>query len=101
MKIEIHKNNNTAMISFDGSLYVEDAASVREQLVALAEEGVSMLTLDFSGLDYIDSAGLGVLISVNKRCLQKGGGVTITGLKGMVGELFRLTRLDLVFKVQE
>jgi len=40
-----------------------------------------------------------VLISIHKRCLQKGGRMTVTGLRGMVEELFKLTRLDLVFDV--
>jgi len=80
-------------------MYVEDSASVREKLIALLDEGVYNLTLDLSGLDYVDSSGLGVLISIHKRCLQKGGKMTITGLRGMVEELFKLTRLDLVFNV--
>jgi anti-sigma B factor antagonist len=80
-------------------MYVEDSASVREKLIALLDEGVYNLTLDLAGLDYVDSSGLGVLISIHKRCLQKGGKMTITGLRGMVEELFKLTRLDLVFNV--
>jgi len=63
------------------------------------EEGAVNLTFDLSGLTYIDSSGLGVLISLHKRCLQKGGRMVITGLRGMVEELFKLTRLDLVFNV--
>jgi anti-sigma B factor antagonist len=80
-------------------MYVEDSASVREKLIELMEEGAVNLTFDLSGLTYIDSSGLGVLISLHKRCLQKGGRMVITGLRGMVEELFKLTRLDLVFNV--
>ncbi len=99
MKIDVNKSGNGARIGISGSMYVEDSASVREKLIALLDEGVSNLTLDLSGLDYVDSSGLGVLISIHKRCLQKGGKMTITGLRGMVEELFKLTRLDLVFNV--
>ena len=99
MKIDISKSGNGARVNLSGSMYVEDSASVREKLIALLDEGVSNLTLELSGLDYIDSSGLGVLISIHKRCLQKGGKMTITGLRGMVEELFKLTRLDLVFNV--
>ena len=99
MKIDISKSGNGARVNLSGSMYVEDSASVREKLIALLDEGVSNLTLELSGLDYIDSSGLGVLISTHKRCLQKGGKMTITGLRGMVEELFKLTRLDLVFNV--
>ena len=99
MKIDISKSGNSARVNLAGSMYVEDSASVREKLIGLIEDGVSTLTLDLGGLDYIDSSGLGVLISIHKRCLQKGGRMTVTGLRGMVKELFKLTRLDLVFDV--
>ena len=99
MKIDVSRSGNGARISISGSMYVEDSASVREKLIALLDEGVYNLTLDLSGLDYVDSSGLGVLFSIHKRCLQKGGKMTITGLRGMVEELFKLTRLDLVFNV--
>ncbi|MDI9371129.1 MAG: STAS domain-containing protein [Synergistaceae bacterium] len=99
MRIDINKTGNSARVGVSGSMYVEDSAEVRERLIALLEEGVSNLTLDLHNLDYIDSSGLGVLISIHKRCLQKGGKMSVTGLRGMVEELFKLTRLDLVFEV--
>ncbi len=99
MNINIARSGSGARVSLSGSMYVEDSASVREKLIELMEEGAVNLTFDLSGLTYIDSSGLGVLISLHKRCLQKGGRMVITGLRGMVEELFKLTRLDLVFNV--
>ena len=99
MKVDISKSGAGARVRLGGSMYVEDSASVREQLIGLLEEGIIHLTIDLSGLEYVDSSGLGVLISIHKRCLQKGGKMVITGLRGMVEELFKLTRLDLVFNV--
>jgi len=101
MKVDISKSGTGARVCLVGSMYVEDSASVREQLIGLLEEGIIHLTIDLSGLEYVDSSGLGVLISIHKRCLQKGGKMVITGLRGMVEELFRLTRLDLVFNVAQ
>ncbi len=100
MNINIAKTGSGAVVSLGGSMYVEDSATVREQLIELLEEGIINLTFDLSALSYIDSSGLGVLISIHKRCLQKGGRMVITGLRGMVAELFKLTRLDLVFNVE-
>ncbi len=99
MKLDINRTGNSARVGVIGSMYVEDSAVVREKLITLLDEGVSNLTLDLHSLDYIDSSGLGVLISIHKRCLQKGGKMSVTGLRGMVEELFKLTRLDLVFEV--
>jgi anti-sigma B factor antagonist len=100
MNLEIHKKSSTAAdVSLAGSFYAADSASVREQLVALVEEGVSELTLECSGLDYVDSEGLRTLLTMHKRCLQHGGRLTITGLRGMVEEMFRITCLDLMFNI--
>jgi anti-sigma B factor antagonist len=97
MNLDIHKVGNEGKVRISGSMYVEDSSHAREKLIALLEEGVANLTLDLSGLEYIDSSGLGMLISIHKRCMQKGGRVKITELRGVVADLFKLTRLDLVF----
>ncbi len=99
MKIDVSRSGNGARISISGSMYVEDSASVREKLDSASRRRRVQPGRWTSGLDYVDSSGLGVLISIHKRCLQKGGKMTITGLRGMVEELFKLTRLDLVFNV--
>jgi anti-sigma B factor antagonist len=99
MKLDISKIGNEGRVRILGNMYVEDATHVREKLLALLDEGVASLTLDFSGLEYIDSSGLGMLISINKRCMQKGGKIRITELRGVAEELFKLTRLDLVFDI--
>ena len=99
MNVVISKSGTEAQVRLEGSMYVEDSASVREQLSDLLVEGITDLTIDLSGLEYVDSSGLGVLISIHKKCLQKGGKMVIRGLRGMVEELFKLTRLDLVFNV--
>ncbi|NLD95934.1 MAG: STAS domain-containing protein [Synergistaceae bacterium] len=101
MKLEITRENTVADISFSGGMYFDDVAPAREQLLELVDDGATILRMDFSNLDYIDSSGLGVLLAIHKRCLQRGGKMTITGLKGMVDELFKLTRLDLVFMVRQ
>lgn len=85
------------------SLYSDDAVLLQKRLVALIEDGITSLTIDFSALGsmgYIDSAGLGALISIRKCSLHNGGGMTITGLEGMVEDLFRLARLDRLFNLK-
>lgn len=101
MELNITKNGNKAEAFFCGNMYVEDSSSVREKLTDLLDDGVTLLVLNLSGLEYVDSSGLGVLISIHKRCLQKGGKMVVSGLRGMVDDLFKLTRLDLVFNIEQ
>lgn len=91
---------NVIKVVLGGNLYVEEATELRETLIQEIERGAHSINLDLSGLDYIDSSGLGVLIAIHKRCMQKSGSVKIKGLKGNIKELFELTRLTKVFEIE-
>ncbi|MDU4962278.1 MAG: STAS domain-containing protein [Sporomusaceae bacterium] len=87
------------IVTLSGGLFVEDAAALRETLISYIERGYKSYLVDLSRVDYIDSSGLGVLVAIQKRALQKGGGITIKGLQGVVREVFELTRLTKVFEI--
>ena len=59
---------------------------------ALSEslEGVTDLTLDFSALDYISSAGLRVLLATQKK-MNAQGSMKVCGVNETVGEVFEVT----------
>ena len=79
---------------------MEEAAALRETLLGYIEKGHNTFLIDLESVDYIDSSGLGTLVSIQKQALQHGGGVTLKGIHGLVKDVFELTRLDKVFKIQ-
>lgn len=101
MKQEYNVTDNKVKISLAGSMYVEDAAVFRERLLDYANKGHKLFHIDMSGVDYIDSSGLGVLVAMHKMALQKGGELALYGLRGVVKELFELTRLIKVFDIRQ
>ena len=101
MKQEYNVADNKVNISLAGSMYVEDAAVFRERLMDFANKGQRLFHVDMSGMDYIDSSGLGVLVAMHKMALQKGGELVLYRLRGVVKELFELTRLIRVFDIRE
>ncbi|HEU0277366.1 MAG TPA: STAS domain-containing protein [Rhodanobacteraceae bacterium] len=56
--------------------------------------------LDFSGLEYISSAGLGLLLALHKRLLAKGGGLRLINVNKYICDVFRFSGFDRVFKVE-
>lgn len=88
------------LVKISGSIYVEEAAQVRENLIGYIGKGYKDFIVDLGGVDYIDSSFLGTLITMQKRGLQNGGSVVIKGIHGPVNDLFVLTRLDKVFEIQ-
>ena len=97
---EITVEGNLVLVSLSGSIYVEEATQVRENLIGYIEKGHKTFIVDLGGVDYIDSSGLGALIAIHKRAIHNGGGVVIKGINGLVKELFVLTRLDRVLEIQ-
>ena len=98
---EITVTDTNVLVSLSGSIYVEEAAQIRESLIGYIEKGHKTFLIDLGEVDYIDSSGLGTLVAIQKRALQNGGSVVIKGLKGLVKDLFELTRLTKVFEIQQ
>lgn len=80
-------------------IYTEDAAVMRQAFKDAMEKGQKRFIVNFSDTEYIDSAGLGVLVSIQKRALEQSGSVKLVGVKGNVEEVFQLTRLTKVFEI--
>lgn len=99
MEQEYLLEKDQVRVILKGSMHVEDAGILRGKLLEIIDQGQKNFLVDMSNLDYIDSTGLGVLVTIHKRALQKNGTVTIKGLKGAVQDLFDLTRLNKVFTI--
>ena len=91
----------------DGVLvgYVEskvlDASTARDFKVALKPLLTNdvKLVLDFSHVDFIDSTGLGALVSCLRQAHAVGGGIKLAGLTAPARVLFELVRMHRVFEV--
>jgi len=58
------------------------------------------VTLDLSALDYISSAGLGVLLKTHKRLVGAGGGLRLVGLRPHIREIFAYAGFDQIFPIE-
>jgi anti-sigma B factor antagonist len=79
-----------------GRLDAAQAASAQTFLDA--QEGT--VTLDCSGLEYISSAGLGVLLKTQKRLLAAGGKLRLTGVNRHIQDIFRYSGFDQIFEIE-
>ncbi|WP_410514918.1 STAS domain-containing protein [Paenibacillus sp. BR2-3] len=80
---------------------VEEAAHFRETVrehLNSSPDAVSFL-LDFSECSFIDSTGLGVIVSSYKKSVEGGGGIKLKSLNANVRKVFELTRLTNVFEM--
>ena len=57
--------------------------------------------VDFSGLSYISSAGLGLLFATQKRLTDHGNELTLSNLNPHIREVFRIAGFDQIFAIDE
>lgn len=81
------------VVSPSGRLNVSAARGLREQLQALMETGNTRLVVDLSGVDNIDSSGLGALIFGLKAARQRGGDLRVAAANGQVQSVLDLAKL--------
>ena len=89
MKITKTMNGTTLNIALEGRLDTTTAPEL-EQALKESLDSATALTLDFSALDYISSAGLRVLLSAHKT-MSKKGGMVVKNVNEIVSEVFDVT----------
>jgi len=95
------EGSEAGVLSLKGEVDVANAHQVRDAALKLVSEGVRLLVVDLSGIEYMDSAGLGVLVAIHKRLREQGGSLAVAGPQPRVGRLFEITGLSQVFAVRE
>ena len=89
MKITKSMDGTTLNIALEGRLDTTTAPELEQELKN-SMDGADALTLDFSKLDYISSAGLRVLLSAHKT-MSKKGGMKVVNVNEIVSEVFDVT----------
>ncbi|MDR3591658.1 MAG: STAS domain-containing protein [Negativicutes bacterium] len=84
-----------------GRMSCDDAEMLGQELMSFIAKGHGTYVIDMSDLTYISSAGIGVLIALNKRALRLEGSITVAGMKGHIKELFEMTMMNKLFKITD
>ena len=75
------------------------APRFRQRLLAVISTGAQNVVIDLTGVDFIDSTGLGVLMGAAKRVRSTGGDIRLVSVGSRLAELIELTRLNRVLDV--
>jgi anti-sigma B factor antagonist len=93
--------SGVTVVQVDGQLIVGNRHELKDLVQSALDAGDRRLLIDFSGTGYIDSSGLGALVSISKRIREAGGELRLSGLNEDLGSLFELTKLDTLFTLTE
>jgi anti-sigma B factor antagonist len=82
------------VLSLRGPLTVEN---VPPFLNAVRRESAPTMILDLTGVPYVDSSGLGSLVSAYTSCLKSGRRVALAGVNQRVLKVFEITKVEPIF----
>ena len=91
-------DNNRALFALTGRLDTTTAPELEQEIKA-SLDGVSELTIDMKELSYISSAGLRVLLSVQK-IMNRQGSMIIRNVNEVVGEIFEVTGFSDILTIE-
>jgi len=100
MEFAQDKAGDVVIVKLAGRLDSSAAQSAEESFVQVLGGGASRLAVDMSGLEYISSAGLRVLLVVAKKVQQANGKMALFGLLPNVREVFSVSGFDKIFAIQ-
>lgn len=93
--------NGVIVVRVEGQLVVGNRGELKEFIQKLLERGDRRFVLDFSGTGYIDSSGLGALVSLARKVREEGGDLRLSALNEDLRSLFELTKLDTLFAISD
>jgi anti-sigma B factor antagonist len=82
-------------------VFGEETAALRDQVKGLISEGRRRIVMNLAEVSYIDSGGLGTLVSLYTTAHNAGTAIKLARLTQKVGDLLQVTKLLTVFEVYD
>ncbi len=102
MQIKEKVENDVAVLTLKGDLLGEpDTTTIREKIHSLVNDDMKNVIVDLGGVNYMNSSGLGSLISALTTMRNAGGDLRLARVGGKVQNLFVMTQLVKVFDTYE
>ena len=99
MEINVKEKGPVTIVTLTGRLDLATGANLKEQVKDLLEKDRSNIHLNMKGIDFINSSGLGALVSIMKEIRLKKGRMTLSDLANYVQEIFEITQLSHIFEL--
>ena len=86
---------NVTVVELTGHLNLgNELMSLENAVKRLIDDGARKLVFDVTRLDYIDSAGIGMLVGCNGQMDRAGGKMRVAGAQGTVARAFEIVHMD-------
>lgn len=102
MNLRLLKEPRACLLRLEGTFTFESHAQFRAATQELVDaEGTRQITLDFSGLSYLDSSSLGMLLMLRDKAVPKEIHLVIAHPTPTVLGILKVVQFDKLFEIQE
>ena len=95
--VSIRQSENVSLVDVKGRLTSFEAQAFRDAIHGLINRGHKNIILNLTGLEYLDSSGIGELVRNYLSVVKKDGAMKVVGLAPKVEEILKVTQLYQVF----
>jgi anti-anti-sigma factor len=99
MRLDLEERGDVSLLVMDGQLAAGGEAQLREAIDTLLGAGRIRILLDFTGVTFMDSAGIGELVASLRTVERLGGKLKILKPSKKIQDALSLTRLLPIFEV--
>lgn len=100
MNTQISEKGSTVIIEVhEDRLDAHNSGELKTQMLSFFDDGKNNLVIDLKAVRFVDSSGLGSLVSGFKNASARNGNLKLCGLQPQVRSMFELTRLHRVFEI--
>lgn len=99
LDITTAQDGDVCRITVQGEIDVYTSPALKSEITDAIAQGCANLVVDIEGVGFIDSSGLGVLVSGLRRTKENSGSLRIVCTKESILKIFRITGLDRVFPI--
>ena len=100
MNLNLEKINGCSVLYIqEERIDAHNSGELKEYILHLIEQGESTIIVQLERVRFIDSSGLGALLSGYKNAAAKSGKLALSNVQTQVLSMFELTRLNRVFEI--
>lgn len=102
MEIEERSSGNVTVLDLRGKLTIGDGDELlKDKINSLVQQGQVRILLNLADVPYVDSAGLGQMVSSFRTVTRSGGALRLLNLTARIKEVLTITKLLTVFDTYE